>query len=74
VDSTNGICKTRERLEGLAQHHLRELAALAHEEAAVLKTGDDDEILAIDKRIENKIGEKERTIGALQSHRAEHGC
>jgi hypothetical protein len=68
------VCKTRQRLEDLAQHHLRELAALAHEEAEILKTGDEERILAIDKRIEHTLGQKERVIGALQEHRGEHGC
>lgn len=51
----------------------RLLAALAHE-VAILKSRDAGQILDVDKRIELKIGDKEGTIGTLQSHRAEHGC
>jgi hypothetical protein len=68
------MCNTRQRLEDLAQHQLRELAAMAHEEAEILKTGDEERIVEVDKRIENTLGQKERVIGALQEHRREHGC
>jgi hypothetical protein len=30
--------------------------------------------MMIDKQIENAIGEKERAMGALRHHRAEHRC
>jgi hypothetical protein len=67
-------CKTRQRLENLAQYHLRELAALAQEEADILRTADQERILEVDKKIENTLGQKERVIGALDEHRKEHGC
>jgi len=67
-------CKTRERLENVVQLHLQRLAALANEEVDVLRSGDQKRILELDKRIENLVGEKERALGALNEHRAEHGC
>jgi hypothetical protein len=69
-----GGCKVRQKLEDLTQFFLMELAKLSHEEANAIKTGDVDLILGLDKRIENMIGEKERAMGALNGHRAEHGC
>jgi hypothetical protein len=30
--------------------------------------------MAIDKEIENTLGEKERALGALREHQREHGC
>lgn len=67
-------CEVRERLEKLVQHLLKELATLATVEAEILKTADEARISAVDKRIEGMVGEKERTLGALKQHRAEHGC
>lgn len=54
--------------------HLMEMAALSKEEADVVPMGDRDAIDELDKRIEAKIGEKERSLGALKQHRGEHGC
>jgi hypothetical protein len=67
-------CPVKERLERLVQHHLKELAGLANVEAEILKTADQARIIDVDKRIENLVGEKERSLGALKQHRAEHGC
>ena len=67
-------CQVRQQLENLAQFFLTELAKLSHEEANAIKTGDVDLILRLDQRIEHMIGEKERAMGALNGHRAEHGC
>jgi hypothetical protein len=67
-------CVVREQLENFVQGHLQQLAALAIEEVALVKTGDTKLILHIEKRIENEIGAKERALGALNEHRNEHGC
>jgi hypothetical protein len=53
---------------------LTTLAELAHAEREALRSGDQQLIMEIDKQIENVIGEKERGMGALRQHRAEHGC
>jgi len=50
------------------------LADLSHTEADIVKSGDKDRMLALDKEIENVIGEKERAMGALLEHRQSHGC
>jgi hypothetical protein len=63
-------CKARQRLEDLAQHYRRELAATAHEEAEILKTGDEERILEVDKTIEHTLGQTERVIGALHEPRS----
>lgn len=68
------LCAKRAELEEAVQERLLLIASLAREEAEVIKTGDQDKILVIDKRIEKAIGSKERAIGALNFHRDEHGC
>jgi hypothetical protein len=30
--------------------------------------------MEIDKQIEHAVGAKERALGALRAHRADHGC
>jgi hypothetical protein len=56
------------------QRTLLRLAELARHQAEALRTGADNLIMALDKEIETTLGEKERTLGALQGHRKEHGC
>ncbi len=67
-------CEVRVRLERLAQHHLLELAELARKEADVVESGDQQRILELDKNIEDALGRKERALGAINQHRADHGC
>jgi hypothetical protein len=50
------------------------LSELARREGDAIQSRDDADILAIDKEIETTLGDKERALGALRQHRAEHGC
>lgn len=68
------FCHKRVELEEVVQERLLYIASLAREQAEVIKTGNRDEILAVDRRIEKAIGSKERALGALNQHRDEHGC
>ena len=67
-------CEEQQRLAEVVQRALTALAELAHAEREALRTGDQQLIMAIDKQIENTMGEKERGMGALRQHRLEHGC
>jgi hypothetical protein len=53
---------------------LSKLADLMQREREAVTSGSDEEMMAIDKDIEHKLGEKERQMGALRQHRKEHGC
>lgn len=68
------ICDARLQLEAHVRNILRELAVLAGEEADLIASGDQSRMDAVDQKLENVLGEKERAIGALKQHRAEHGC
>ena len=57
-----------------AQRVLGSLVDLMEREKVAVAVESDATMLAIDQEIERLFGEKERTMGALQQHRAEHGC
>lgn len=67
-------CEMQQKLAEEVQRHLSVLVDLAHAEREAVRTGDDALIMMIDKQIEAAIGDKERAMGALRHHRAEHGC
>lgn len=56
------------------QQHLVHLAELARAEAEAITSKSDNTWLAIDREIENVVGEKERALGAFKQHQTEHGC
>jgi hypothetical protein len=68
------ICARQQELIAEVQSHLMRLAELAREEAAVIARKDDEMWLKLDQEIENELGKKERSLGALKEHRKEHGC
>jgi hypothetical protein len=53
---------------------LGRLSDLMQREREAVGSASDEEMLAIDKEIENGIGVKERQMGSLRQHRKEHGC
>ena len=56
------------------QRHLVHLSELARAEVEAIKSESEKTWLEIDRQIENVVGEKERSLGALNQHRTEHGC
>jgi len=66
-------CARQHELLEKVQRHLLRLAELAHEEAGVIAKND-PRWKDLDKTIENELGEKERTLGALREHQHQHGC
>ena len=67
-------CARRDELIAEVQGHLIRLAELARQEVELVAEGSNNAWRAVDKEIENVIGEKERSLGALVEHRKEHGC
>ena len=53
------------------QSDIVELITRQHE---ALVHGHENTLMAIDRQIELKFGEKQRAIGALRQHRRDHGC
>jgi len=68
------VCEKQQELVAETQRHLIRLAELAKRESEAIATRDDSLILALDQDIENTLGLKERSLGALHEHRKEHGC
>jgi hypothetical protein len=65
-------CQECERLRGEVQDAI---ARLIHLNTALLnafRAGDHATFMNIDKELENAMGSKERTIGAMRQHEREH--
>ena len=70
----SGPCARQQELIEQVQRHLIRLSELAREEVGIVGPQGRTKWLAIDQEIERELGEKERSLGALQEHRKEHGC
>jgi hypothetical protein len=68
------ICETRTKLMEDVQRALSEMVELIEREKQAVFVEAPNTIIAIDELIEKAFGRKERSIGALQLHREEHGC
>lgn len=67
-------CPEYARLEGDAHAALKRIVTLAEAVRGALNNGDIVEFRRLDRELENAQGHKERVIGALREHAAEHGC
>jgi hypothetical protein len=67
-------CPKLQELIDEAQSHLIRLSELARMQADALASGSENLVMELDKQVENELGAKERSLGALQEHRREHGC
>ena len=74
MQKQQATCSRQEMLIAETQQHLMHLADLARQESAAIASRDENLILALDREIENTLGLKERSLGALHEHRNEHGC
>jgi hypothetical protein len=68
------VCPVRDDLQQKAAAVLERIVQLTHRQIEAIKTGDARTLMAADKEVELAFGEKERTFGALNYHREEHGC
>ncbi len=67
-------CSERKRLEKDGDAVLEKLKELAHKQLEAFRAKSHEEFMRLDKELENTVGLKERTIGALRQHVNEHGC
>jgi hypothetical protein len=56
------------------QHHLLRIAELSRAMADAVANRNENLTRELDKQVEKDIGAKERALGALRQHRADHGC
>jgi hypothetical protein len=66
------ICKECERLRGEVQDTLSRLAHLITALLNAFRSENEATFMQLDKELENAMGTKERTIGAMRQHRKEH--
>lgn len=67
-------CSEREKLQRKADFVLSEIVKIIELQREALQERGESELMALDKRLENTFGEKERAFGALKQHTKEHGC
>jgi hypothetical protein len=67
-------CAVRQELSAAAMKILEAIAAKNMEQVHALRDRDQSKLMQLDKEVEELIGKKERTFGALRQHTAEHGC
>jgi hypothetical protein len=61
-------------LESEADSVLEKLETLVHAQLQAFREKKEDEFMRLDKELENTVGLKERTIGALRQHVKDHRC
>lgn len=67
-------CPVEERLAKTVSAILTHLIEITTAQLQAFREHRDEDLSRLDKELENTFGEKERTIGALDEHRKEHGC
>ncbi len=67
-------CAERDQLTERAMQVLHEIVEITKEQIAVLRAGDERKMQQLDKELEQAVGRKERTLGALNQHQTDHGC
>ena len=68
------ICGRRAKLAQAVQEILQRIADLTKAQLETFQRRDETELMRLDKELENAMGLKERSIGALREHEKEHGC
>ncbi len=67
-------CMEYARLEKEVTDILQKLKELATHQLEAFHANRHGSFMKLDKELENVLGEKERRVGALRQHAAEHGC
>lgn len=67
-------CAEHEQLQSRVVEILEKITAIAGAQLRAFKENDKTAFAALDKAIEEGIGEKERRIGALRQHDIDHRC
>ena len=65
-------CKECERLRGEVQDALARLTNLTTAQLNAFRANDRSDFMRLDDELENGMGAKERTIGAMRQHEKEH--
>ncbi|MGH9735532.1 MAG: hypothetical protein ACRD8A_13190 [Candidatus Acidiferrales bacterium] len=68
------MCSEGEKLRAAVIEILQKIVAIATEQLRTIKEDDRARFKALDEALELAIGEKERRIGAVHQHEADHGC
>jgi len=67
-------CSEYEKLSSRVDEMLKKLAETTSLQLEIFRSKKPGEFMRVDKELELMVGEKERRIGALQQHVAEHQC
>lgn len=67
-------CEVFDRLSQEAHNILKKICELSELQIDAFDRGDGAEFRRLDRELELTVGAKERIIGALRQHAAEHGC
>ena len=67
-------CAQRDALQREANAALQAIIDITKQQIDALSANDQARLLVLDKNLERKFGEKERSFGALRQHTKEHGC
>lgn len=68
------MCKEHDALQAAVVEILQKLLAIATEQLRAFQEDDRIRFKALDEALELAVGEKERRIGAVRQHEADHGC
>ncbi len=72
--SHTGPCPEQQRLIDAVQERLIRIADLSRAAADAIANRNYNFAFELDREVEREIGAKERALGALRQHRADHGC
>jgi len=67
-------CEEFARLEHEVRSALQNLTFVTSAALEAFRAGDHAKFTELDTRIENLVGQKERTLGALRQHAKDHHC
>jgi hypothetical protein len=73
-DPTPAACRQQQELIDKVQEHLIRIADLSRATAEAVAHRNEHMTRELDREVEEEIGKKERALGALRQHRADHGC
>lgn len=68
------MCKEHEELQAAVIEILQKVSAIVTEQLRAFQENDRPRFKALDEALELAVGEKERRIGAVRQHEADHGC
>jgi hypothetical protein len=71
---TDAKCEEYDRLQKDVEAILEKLREVTTLQLEVFRSRNQPEFIQLDKELELTVGEKERRIGALRQHAAEHRC